>query len=196
MTITIDIMDNSNNISGNDGGESPSKKRDMFMKRNSLFATDDLMFDPSMLEDEEGYGDNLKDIFDDDGGLPGALSPNMLMPPPAAKSSTSDRNSTSLSSSGPLSSMLRGGAGSGPATGGSDVSGAGQQRGKTDSTDKSLSSSTWHSESADLAHRQAMIRDMYVVIKALLFLDRVTSSIELVIQVLNKLQTNAFPISF
>ena len=168
MTITIDIMDNSNNSSGNDGGESPSKKRDMFMKRNSLFATDDLMFDPSMLEDEEeGYGDSLKDIFDDDGGLPGALSPNMLMPPPAAKNSTSDRSSTSLSSSGPLSSMLRGGAGGGPAPGGSDASGASQQRGQMDSADKSLSSSTWHSESADLAHRQAMIRDMYVVIKAL-----------------------------
>ena len=152
MTITIDIMDNSNNSRGNDGGESPSKKRDMFMKRNSLFATDDLMFDPSMLEDEEGYGDSLKDIFDDDGGLPGALSPNILMPPPADKKATSDRNSTSSSSSGPLISLGSGGAGS--------LSAAASEHGKTDSADKS---STWHSESADLPHRQAMIRDMYVV---------------------------------
>ena len=130
-------MNNSNN---NDGGQNPSKKRDMFMKRNSRFATDGLMFDPSMLEEEEeGYGDSLKDIFDDDGGLTGALSPNLLMPPPADKKSTSDRNSVSSSSSGPLSSLGRGGVG------------------KTDSAD---SSSTWHSETADLPHRQAMIRDM------------------------------------
>ena len=130
-----------------DENNTSSSKNEQFVKRNSLMADDLDMFDPSELED-----DDFNDVFDDE-ELNEGLEPSMLMPPPAdKKGNTSSNTSTTIS----LSNLL-------PAA---DIQSqeAAKRRRRTaaqlQKAEKGLPPPTWHSEAADLPHRQAMIRDM------------------------------------
>jgi hypothetical protein len=119
-----------------------------FLKRNSLMGDELLNFDPSQLEDEDW------NVFDDDAPAD-SVDPGSLVSSPDKKPASSSRNSISTAAS----SSSEAGFGST----GSGLESIKRKQKKEEQVKKSGSGPpppSWHSETADLPHRKAMVQEM------------------------------------
>jgi hypothetical protein len=141
MTI-LPIMENSSRHSSSNSSSNDEVQMKM-LKRNSLMEDELADFDPSELEDDWG------DVFDDDAPAD-SVDPSVLMPPPADKKSglpplPAGVVSSSSAAKNALESMKR-----------RRRTGAQIEKAEKEGPPPP----SWHSEAADLPHRQAMIQDM------------------------------------